>query len=183
MESKDKFLLFYQSKIKREGADKLLNYIKSTDFFEAPASTKYHGSYEGGLCEHSVNVCHRLLKQDTIYSEETLCIVSLLHDLCKANFYTIDFRNVKQADGTWQRVPYYTIEDRLPIGNHGDKSVFLIQKFMELSPAEIAAIRYHMGAFQEGDVRNWSKAAEMYPLVAHLHIADIQATYFDESRK
>lgn len=182
MESKEKFLLFY-NKIQREGADKLLNYIKSTDFFEAPASTKYHGSHEGGLCEHSVNVCQRLLRQDTGYTEETLCIVSLLHDLCKANLYGIDFKNVKQPNGTWQRVPYYIIEDRLPIGNHGEKSVFIIQRYMDLSASEIAAIRYHMGAFQEGDVRNWGKAAETYPLVAHLHIADIQATYFDESRK
>lgn len=177
MESKKKFLQYY-SDIKRKGADELLRYIESTDFFTAPASTRYHDSYEGGLVDHSVNVYERLKEiADGRYSDETIAIVSLLHDLCKTLFYTVDFRNVKQFDGTWSRVPYYAVKDQLPIGNHGDKSVFIIQRYMQLTNEEIAAIRYHMGAFQEGDTQGCNNAYEKYPLTVLVHIADLQATY------
>ena len=180
MESKDKFLRYYETLINREGSKKLLQYITGPDFFTAPASTKYHGNYGGGLVDHSINVYERLRKIAPNYSPETIAIVSLLHDLCKTNFYKIDFRNSKQPDGSWIRVPYYTIDDKLPIGNHGDKSVFIIQRFMQLSDEEIVAIRYHMGAFQEGDIRNFGIVCEKFPLVVLLHIADLEATYFDD---
>ena len=174
----EKFIKYYTENIHRPGADKLLEYLKSTDFFKAPASTRYHGNYEGGLCKHSVNVYTRL--SDRCGNSETVAIVSLLHDICKADFYTTDYRNVKQPDGTWQRVPYYTIEDQLPIGTHADKSVFIVQRFMQLSNEEIAAIRFHMGGFQEGDSRSFSNAASKYPLVIYLHEADMEASYFDD---
>jgi hypothetical protein len=180
--SEEKFLTYF-SAINRKGASDLLNYLKSTDFFTAPASSKYHNSSPGGLVDHSVKVCDRLANLTNDYPPETIAIVSLLHDICKANYYKIDFRNQKQPDGTWVKVPYYAIEDQNPIGNHGDKSVFLIQKFMHLSNEEIAAIRYHMSAFQEGDIQGFSNASSKYPLVIWLHIADMQATYFDENRR
>lgn len=175
MESnKDKFKRLFKEYITRPGSEKLLEYIESTDFFTAPASTRYHGNYEGGLVEHSLNVFECLSKEAF---NESIAIVSLLHDLCKANFYKIDYRNVKQPDGLWVRMPYYTIEDTLPIGNHGDKSVFIIQRFMPLLDQEIAAIRYHMGGFAEGDKNNFGIACETYPLTVMLHIADMKATY------
>ena len=181
METSEEKFIRYFSVIQRKGAKELFNYLKGTDFFTAPASTQYHSSSPGGLLTHSVNVCERLGKLATGYSAETIAIVSLLHDLCKANYYKIDFRNQKQPDGTWARVPYYAIEDQIPIGNHGDKSVFLIQKYMQLTNEEIAAIRYHMSAFQEGDIKGFGNACNKYPLVVWLHIADLQATYFDEN--
>ena len=181
METSEEKFIRYFSIIKRKGAEDLFNYLKSTDFFSAPASTKYHSSSPGGLVDHSIKVCERLGKLTSDYSPETIAIVSLLHDLCKANYYKIDFRNQKQPDGTWVRVPYYAIEDQNPIGNHGDKSVFLIQRFMPLNNEEIAAIRYHMSAFQEGDIKGFGNASAKYPLVIWLHIADLQATYFDEN--
>ena len=180
MESKEQFVAFFEL-IKRPGKEGLLEYIEKTDFFTAPASTKYHGSYSGGLLEHSINVFKRMQKHKQ-YPLETLAIVSLLHDLCKADFYTVDYRNVKQPNGTWTKVPYYAIDDKLPIGNHGDKSVFIIQRFISLTAEEIAAIRYHMGAFQEGDLKSISNVFEKYPLALLLHIADMKATYLDEKR-
>jgi hypothetical protein len=177
--NKEKFLRYY-SWITRPGSEELLNYIKGTDFFTAPASTRYHGNHEGGLVEHSVNVYERLSASAKNHTAETVAIVALLHDLCKANFYKMDFRNVKQPDGSWVRVPYYAVEDKLPIGNHADKSVFIIQKFMKLTDEEIAAIRYHMAAFQEGDIKGFGTACEKYPLTVLIHVADMEATYFDD---
>lgn len=182
MENKEMFIGIFNDTVKRSGKDKLLEYIEKTDFFTAPASTKYHGSYAGGLVEHSLNVFKRMQVHKDEYSLETLAIVSLLHDLCKADFYATDYRNVKQPDGSWEKEPYYTVNDKLPIGNHGDKSVFIIQRFMPLSAEEVAAIRYHMGAFQEGDINNIGKVFEKYPLALLLHSADMEATYIDEKR-
>ena len=181
MESKEQFINVFNEIIKRPGKEKLLEYIEKTDFFMAPASTKYHGAHPGGLVEHSLNVFKRMYKHQQ-YSPETLAIVSLFHDLCKADFYTVDYKNVKQPDGTWTKAPYYTIDDKLPIGNHGDKSVFIVSRFMPLTAEEIAAIRYHMGAFQEGDIKNIGTVFEKYPLALFLHIADMEATYLDEKR-
>ena len=180
MENKELFLATFEL-IKRPGKGNLLNYIESTDFFTAPASAKYHGAYPGGLVKHSLNVFKRMNAHGE-FSAETLAIVSLLHDLCKADFYKIDYKNVKMANGTWKKEPYYAIEDTLPIGNHGDKSAFLISRFIPLTDEEYAAIRYHMGAFQEGDLRNIGKVYEKYPLAMFLHIADMEATYLDEKR-
>lgn len=182
MENKKYFMGVFSDIITRQGKEKLLEYIEKTDFFTAPASTKYHGAYVGGLLEHSINVFNRMQRHTDKYSIETLAIVSLLHDLCKADFYTTDYRNVKQPDGNWEKEPYYTVNDKLPIGNHGDKSVFIIQRFIPLSAEEVAAIRYHMGAYQEGDMKNLSKVYEKYPLALLLHSADMEATYFDEKR-
>ena len=180
MENKERFISAFNEFIKRPGKEKLLEYIENTDFFTAPASTRYHCSYQGGLVEHSLNVFKNIQKHTDKYSIETLAIVSLLHDLCKADFYAVDYKNVKQPSGAWAKEPYYTINDKLPIGNHGDKSVFIVQRFIQLTAEEIAAIRYHMGAFQEGDAINLSKVYEKYPLALLLHSADMEASYFDE---
>ena len=151
-----------------------MEWLESTDFFTAPASTRFHGAYEGGLVEHSVNVFNRLGRND-----ETGAIVALLHDVCKANFYTVSYRNVKNEYGVWEKVPYYTIDDKLPLG-HGSKSVIIIQKFMKLTDEEIFAINFHMGDYTDA---NTSKAFSMFPLAVLLHNADEQVTYIDEVAK
>ena len=189
MTPKEEFISIYKENIKREGADKLLEYLEKSDFFTAPSSTRYHGSYEGGLVQHSVNVYHCL--KDYLsrprtkelygmdYSEETIALVSLLHDVCKINFYTVEMRNAKNAQGKWEQVPYYKIDDRLPYG-HGEKSVFLIQFFMHLHRDEAMAIRWHMGFSGPEDHNTIGKALERYPLAFALHVADMEATYFLE---
>lgn len=186
MDYREEFIQIYQTYIKRPGADKLLDWIdQHTDFFSAPASTRFHGACEHGLVMHSLNVYHAL--HDAYFtedeSEETFAIVALLHDLCKANFYKVSTRNVKnEATGQWEKVPFYQIEDLFPYG-HGEKSVFLIERFMKLRTAEAVAIRWHMGGFDDavrGGSFALSAAYDKYPLAVKLHIADLHATYLME---
>lgn len=188
MTPRDEFIQIYQEKITRKGADRLLAWLESdnSDFFTAPASTRYHSAYEGGLLQHSLNVYACL--QDYLarprakevygmeYTEETVAIVALLHDICKVNFYAISYRNVKNAEGVWERVPYYTVQDTLPYG-HGEKSVYMIQGFMRLTREEAFAIRYHMGFSADDNKDNVGKALEMFPLALAVHVADMEATY------
>ena len=193
MTPKEEFISIYKENIKRGGADKLLEYLEKSDFFTAPSSTRFHGSYEGGLCQHSLNVYHCL--KDYLsrprtkelygmdYSEETIAIVALLHDVCKVNFYTTEMRNKKNEHGVWEQVPYYTINDRLPYG-HGEKSVYIISGFFygdnRLTRDEAFAIRYHMGFSGVEDKNSIGKALEMFPLALALNVADMEATYFLE---
>ena len=193
MSSKERFIEIYNKYIKREGADKLLDYLLSSDFFQAPASAKFHCSHEGGLCEHSLNVYDCLksyLEADRTkkiieaeYSDESIAIVSLLHDLCKIGIYKKGFRNVKDEKGAWQRVDTFEYDDKLPYG-HGEKSVYIASGYMRLTREEAFAIRYHMGySSQTEDPRNVSAAFEMFPLAFALSTADSEATYFIESKK
>lgn len=173
------FIRVYNANIKREGADKLLAWLKASDFFTAPASTRFHGAHEGGLLEHSLNVYNRFECEN----EETRAICALLHDVCKANFYTVSMRNVKNERGAWESVPYYTVDDKLPYG-HGEKSVYIIGGFMKLSREETMAIRWHMGGFDDsvkGGSYALSGAFGAYPLAVKLHVADLLATYLDEN--
>lgn len=194
MTAKERFIELYKSKIKRDGAEELLEFLLSpaSDFFEAPASARFHCSYEGGLCEHSLNVYDCLASyletkraKETFgfsYSEESIAIVSLLHDLCKINVYKKGFRNVKDEKGVWQRVDTFEYDDTLPYG-HGEKSVYIISGYMRLSREEAFAIRYHMGYSSTEDPRNVSAAFEMFPLAFALSTADSEATYFVEGKK
>lgn len=194
MDIRDRFIAIYNEHIKREGAKELLNYICSqkSDFFTAPASTRYHGSYPGGLCEHSLNVYYCLkdyLSRDRVindyelsYSDESIAIVSLLHDLCKINCYKVSSRNVKDETGRWVSVPYYEFADEMPYG-HGEKSVYIINGYMRLTREEAFAIRYHMGFSGPEDKRQIGDAFEKFPLSFALHTADMEATYFVESKE
>ena len=189
MTNREKFLEIWRACVTREGSDALLDYLtEKTDFFTAPASTRFHGAYEGGLLEHSLNVYECLCdfvkrprfrdKYGFTFSEETLAIVSLLHDICKTNFYKTEMRNVKK-NGVWESVPYYTIEDTLPYG-HGEKSVYILSGFMKLTREEAFAIRYHMGFSGPEDPGNVGKALEMFPLAFALCVADMEASYYME---
>ena len=187
---KNDFIKIFKEKITREGSDKLLEFLEKSDFFTAPASTRYHGAYEGGLLRHSLNVYECLVeylardrvkqKYELNVSEESAAIVALLHDVCKINFYTTAFRNSKnEQTGKWEKVPYYTINDTLPYG-HGEKSVYMISGFMRLTRDEAMAIRWHMGFSGIEDKNMIGKALEMYPLAFALSVADMEASYFLE---
>ena len=191
--NKEKFIQIYQENITREGSDRLLAYLCSDacDFFTAPASSRYHSAFEGGLCEHSLNVYECLVDYmnrhrvkdlyGVSYSAESIAIAALLHDLCKINFYKTSFRNVKDENGRWQSVPFYTIEDSLPYG-HGEKSVYIATGYMRLTRDEAFAIRYHMGFSEDAqNNNNVAKSFEMFPLAFALSVADQEATYFMES--
>ncbi len=194
MPSKEEFLEIFQENIHREGSDALLDYLENkSDFFTAPASTRFHGAYPGGLCDHSVNVydCLRdYLDRPRVaelygveVSDETAAVVALLHDICKVGCYRPGTRNVKnEQTGAWDKVPTFFFEDKLPYG-HGEKSVYIISGFMRLTREEAMAIRWHMGFSGEEDKRLVGQALEQYPLAFALSVADMEASYFLEGRQ
>lgn len=171
----------------RTGMEDFLRYLITTDFFKAPASTRYHLCCEGGLCQHSLNVYDLLkLKIDSGLLEipaDSLAITTLCHDICKANFYTIENRWRKDENGKWEGYKAYGVNDELPIG-HGEKSCYLLQQYITLSPMEYAMIRYHMG--REAGVMGadaFGNAANRWPGVAAIHTADLEASFILETRE
>lgn len=178
-ENKEEFLQLLNS-IVRPGMDKLIDWIETkSDFFVAPASTMFHGNYEGALVEHSLNV-YRLFKEkneryELGLNEDSVKIMALMHDICKANFYRPSIRN-KKIDGVWKQLPWYDIEDELPCG-HGEKSVILVQAFIRLTGEEMLGIRWHMGGYvNKDDYRTLSAAWDKYKSGACLHTADLEAS-------
>lgn len=187
---------------KREGIEKLIEFIRKSDFYTAPASARYHSCHEGGLLEHTLNVYDRLENKfnDVLWKEkinidlDSIIISALLHDLCKAYYYGTEFKNKKEYHdkGTksdsngrfdWVTVPSYTVDDKIPYG-HGEKSVMMIEECIKLKPAERYAIRWHMGFSEPKE--NWSTlgiAIRKYPLVLALHMADMESTYLLEKEE
>lgn len=189
-DNRNRFVEIYNNNIKRDGAKEFLDFLMTTDFFEAPASSRFHSAVPGGLCFHSLNVYDRFRKKlndefngSSPLSEESIALIALLHDVCKVNCYKLDFRNVK-VDGEWTKVPYYAYaDDHLPYG-HGEKSVYMISGFMKLSREEAMAINWHMGGFDKrvlGGSYDLSSAFYLYPTACILHSCDMEATYLDES--
>ncbi|MCL2630564.1 MAG: hydrolase [Firmicutes bacterium] len=185
----EEFCEIYEAFIERAGADKLLDYLKKSDFCTAPASTRFHLAEESGLIKHSINVYKRLVSLvekeygedwENVYSHETVALVSLLHDACKIGTYKVDYRNVKDSTGAWVKEPFYKVEEDLPYG-HGEKSVYIVSGFIRLSREEAMAINWHMGGFDErAKSFALSSAMAKYPLAVMLHTADFLATYLDE---
>ena len=180
---KEQFTEIYQANITRQGSQELFDWISTTDFFTAPASTRFHCACLGGLVQHSVKVYEVMMEKhfdEQTDNRESFAICALLHDLCKAQFYKTSTRNVKnEATGAWERQPYYTVEDSFPYG-HGEKSVFLIERFMRLKTSEAMAIRWHMGGFDDaarGGSFAISLAFDKYPIAVKLHLADLESTY------
>lgn len=190
MGNKEEFLEIYNKYVKREGADKLRAWLESTDFFTAPASTKFHSNFEGGLCAHTINVYKRLValvkneygeNYQSVVSDESLAIMGLLHDICKVNTYTVDYRNVK-VNGEWTKQPYYAVQDELPYG-HGEKSVYMLCGFIKLTREEAMAINWHMSGFDmrvKGGSYAISEAYYQFPVAVLLAMADMMASYLDE---
>ena len=183
---KEEFISIYNENIKRSGSKELLEWMMKTDFFSSPASSKFHCACEQGLVMHSLSVYHTLVEkhfEPDKDSPESFAICALLHDLCKAQFYKVSTRNVKNDEtGQWEKKPFYAIEDAFPYG-HGEKSVFLIERFMRLKTSEAVAIRWHMGGFDDaakGGGFSIALAYEKYPLAVKLHLADLESTYLRE---
>ncbi len=185
MDYKEEYLRVFSEQIKRPGAQNLLDWMQTTDFFTAPASTRFHGACECGLVMHSLNVYNVMMKRylEEGDNPESFAVCALLHDLCKANYYKAGFRNVKNDEtGQWERVPTFRVQDAFPYG-HGEKSVYLVERFMRLRPAEAMAIRWHMGSFDDaarGGCFAISEAYDQYPIAVKLHLSDLEATYLVE---
>ena len=187
-QNKSTFLMLARDDIKRDGIEALLSWLEASDFFTAPASTKFHLSEEGGLCAHSINVYERLVRLceaewgEDGFNRESVAIIGLFHDLCKTNIYKVEMRNVKE-NGEWVQKPYFTVDDSLPYG-HGEKSVYMLSGFMKLTREEAMAINWHMGGFDlrvQAGSYDYSKAYNKYPLTLMVHLADMQATFLDEA--
>ena len=188
-EAKKEEFEYLMNKVNRPGVEKLMIFIRKSDFYSAPASTKFHGSYEGGLLVHSLNV-YKNLSQKIAHSpvwsgilsdipEESIIIVSVLHDICKTYYYTTERRN-KKVNGVWEQIPFYTVDDKIPYG-HGEKSVMIIEEYMKLTPQERYAIRWHMGPYSGS--QDWGTlgvAFDKYPLALALFEADMEATHILE---
>ena len=184
--NKNEFISLYKQYIKRDGADALLDFLAKSDFFTAPASTRFHSSHEGGLCAHSIIVFKRL--QELVknepkikVSDETIAICGLLHDVCKTGYYKVEQRNVK-VDGVWVQQPFFMVDDQLPYG-HGEKSVYIIGGFIKLSREEAMAINWHMG-WSDSRASNSNTigiAYNKFPFATLVHVADVLATYIDEN--
>ena len=176
----------------RKGIDKLIDRLLKSDFFTAPASTRFHLSVEGGLLQHSINVYYALKdllrdNGDGTYSyvvagqvaatitESTLITISLLHDYCKIHLYKKNKRNRKNEQGRWEEYDYYDLDERYPLG-HGEKSVIMLLQFLRLSAEEIFAIRYHMGFDANTNANSFGAAVEKYPIIWALHTADMLAS-------
>ncbi len=188
-------------KVQRPGMDKLLEYIQKSDFYKAPASTKYHLAAPGGLLQHSLNVLDALRgllswRSDGMWEyraagkvvdtipDDSVIMMALLHDICKTHFYGTSTRNQKNdATGKWEKVPFYTVNDMMPLG-HGPKSAMIIKQYTTLTSQELYAIWHHMG--MNGNYENDNavgKSIEMYPAVLALQTADMMASRFMEGEK
>ena len=180
--------------IQRDGIENLMEWLENeTDFFKAPASTRYHGSYEGGLLEHSLNVYDQLLWEmknlvgqgwEEIYSLETIAIVALFHDLCKIDRYVLVEKWRKDSDGKWESYDAYDYNREKAEMGHGAQSVFYLQKFIQLSEAEAQAIYWHMGAYDISPYSTLAHCSETFkwnPLAFLTHRADMAATYVIEN--
>ena len=188
--------------IQRPGKDRLMEYIRKSDFYKAPASTKYHLCCEGGLLLHSLNVLAALQtimhptdagdgtweynvagKAVAFENWESMVIMALLHDICKTNFYSVSTRNVKNEEtGKWEKQPFYTVLDKMPLG-HGAKSAMIIKEYMKLTSEEMYAIWWHMGFSGTEDTLTLSQAIQNYPIIWALHSADMMASNFMEGDK
>lgn len=180
------------SKYTEEDVDYLMDDLDNWNFFSMPASCKKHGCYEGGLAEHSLNVCRmaKILREQAIAVRpdmeeqlplDSVIIASLLHDVCKAGIYQIVVRSKKNEIGMWEQYTTYGVDySYLPVG-HGEKSVImLLRAGVDLSEDEILAIRWHMGPWDipyqsQEMIGSHNKAREITPLVTLVHAADALA--------
>jgi hypothetical protein len=179
--------------VKREGIDNLVEWLHTTDFFDAPSSTAFHGNFEGGLLLHSVNVLefaltnfNFLLKKrpDLEDLKESVIISALFHDVCKVDTYKKTEKWVKDNNNQWQKYMGYEVEDKFPFG-HGEKSVYLVNQHIKLKPSEALAIRYHQGWMEvpsNGLTRYSFGSAFEEPLVKLIQTADVMATSIEETK-
>lgn len=191
--NKETFIKLCHQWIKRDGIDELLEWLETTDFYEAPASTRFHLMCAGGLCIHSMNVFNRLkleceteglfeykTAEDTQKLMESIAIVALFHDVCKANFYKISERNVKNEYGVWEKVLYYAIENQGILVGHGYKSARIVNKYIDITDEEYMAIVHHMGVESDWNIAEVSECFNKNVLALLLHIADTKAAYIIE---
>ena len=189
LEEQKEMILDLLRSTERDGIDKLADYLSdSTDFFTAPASTRFHNNFSGGLAQHCLNVYENfksLLEIKGIeMSEDSIIICALLHDLCKCNTYVVETRNRKNEQGQWEKYNIWATNKDVDIPlPHSSRSIAIIRKFIKLSIKEELTKFYHMGHYggEDYEYRNMLKAAnEKYPQTVLFYVADTIASYLDE---
>lgn len=179
--------------IDRPGIDELLEYLESSDFFIAPASTKYHEPYDGGLAHHSLKVFEIA---DTLFmvvhgreeyekAVDSIKLTAICHDMCKINIYKKGQLWRKDSKGKWESYTGYIFADENPLATHGPKSTILLSRFVKLKDEEAMAISWHSGSFGLGtnDMNSLMKANEKHPLVLMIHMADmLSACDFEDDK-
>lgn len=201
--NKAEFINLFKSNVSREGVTEFLDYLeRETDFYTAPASTVYHSDFEGGLCEHTLNVYKNVIKLAELfcpnkYSLETLTLVSLLHDLSKVNFYekSIVNKKVYSPNGSkyddlgrfdWKSFYTYKIKEKefkYVAGTHGFNSYFMAKKFFNLNDEEaLAIVHHHAGMDEQSPLRDLDEILHRNQLIMLLHLADMGACYFQENK-
>lgn len=186
---------------KREGIERLLDWLeKETDFLIAPSSTKFHDAVAGGLLHHSLKVYHNLVTLSQVFDQDyppdSLVIIALLHDVCKANFYTLVKKSLprRKENGDlefddwgkkiWDETLVYEVDDKFPLG-HGERSVILVlQAGLKLTDLEIMGIRWHMMAFDDlkstyAGNKAITAASDKYRIIPLVHIADLSASFLE----
>lgn len=155
----------------RKGIDDLVLWLDSTNFFTSPASTMFHGNYEGGLALHSYKVYEEFQRQVEHYRlnvpADSVTVAAILHDVCKVNYY---ITNRLKSGNTSEHKPY-KVEDNFPLG-HGEKSVVLVQRYIDLTAQEAMLIRWHMGTSDPAWEEYSEKIEKMHPEVTLLHHVD-----------
>lgn len=194
-ENYNKFIGILKEKVSRPGIENLVNWLNKSDLKTAPASTKFHLSCKGGLVKHSLNVYERMVKLVGLefsndvcpYSEETIALVALMHDISKINYYEVQERNAKDEKGNWVKVPFYSIREkdkRLIFGSHSMNSLYMLGKFVKLNYEEELAVLHHMGGSDPTEdtlsCKNVYDAFEKSTLAALLHTADLLSTVITE---
>lgn len=179
---------------KRDGIEELIVFLEESKFFEAPASTRFHGNFRGALCWHSLNVLKCLNKMNKDFNlgipQDTIIITALLHDLCKTGGQYVKVKKVfkndmpgQYKDDKWydyMTYEYATGEESLPLG-HGEKSVMILMDYIKLSAIEKLMIRWHMSAWEEGAIKNGlGNAMEYHKGVSAISLSDMQASQFFE---
>lgn len=176
------------------GEGRLLEYLNDSDFWTAPASTKYHGAEKGGLAKHSYQVAINAYKISEALDIESpigdklafSMILGICHDLCKVNFYKEDTKNIKDVNGNWTKVPCYSVRDDHTSYGHGMTSYIrtseLIKNKSLLKQIEIPII-YHMGNYDLGEqsVYGYGKAKNDFPWLSVLQCADQLAAAVNKS--
>ena len=189
LEEQKEMILDLLRSTERDGIDKLADYLSdSTDFFTAPASTRFHNNFSGGLAQHCLNVYENfksLLEIKGVeMSEDSIIICALLHDLCKCNTFVVETRNRKNEQGQWEKYNIWATNKEVDIPlPHSSRSIAIIRKFIKLSIKEELTIFYHMGPYggEDYEYRNMLKAAnEKYPQTVLFYVADTIASYLDE---
>lgn len=188
MTDKERLDLMMATNLSEIVKEDFLKWLAESGFFTAPASTKYHGNYAGGLFDHSFTVMNLLVELSAANGLKwkrpaSPFLVGMFHDLCKIDQYRPIIKAVEHFDNDQVATFYnecvgFEYNPNTLLKGHGDKSVMLLSQFTTLTDEETACIRYHMGAFTEKEEwRDYTRAVHAFPNVLWTHQADMLASH------